>query len=210
MKTQNAKQETPKASQQDDHVVKLVKAIKAAKTKIDEKEGQVVKAMLALAGHLAALRKEAGEKWQDLLKEIGLHARVAARYEQLAQSWLSESGLNESALLGRLPMDLLKLEWVARLNRKALEELSTKHDLKGLPRAKVIQLAQEALGRPAKQRKPKPLTAELQKVFRRLRKVLQTAQAEAGAAADQAGLREIIAAGRDELDQALQALPDAG
>ena len=78
-------------------------------------EGDVVASHIRLGHHLAELRALAERNWGKQLKAIGISPRVASRYLKIAEHWPNEIGLNESDLLPRLPLDLLKLEWLCRV-----------------------------------------------------------------------------------------------
>jgi hypothetical protein len=124
----------------------LVAQIKKAKKQIDDEAGLVVAAMLTLASHLAALNQMDKKNWKAHLAAIDLHRRVAARYLKLAESWLAGPGLKESQVLTRLPGDVMKLEWLGRLNRQQLLALLDQIDVKHMAREKVIAAVKDIIG----------------------------------------------------------------
>ena len=89
---------------------KVLDKILKEKQKIDRREGDIVTSLIRIGHHLAELRAVAKRTWAERLKALGINPRVASRYLKLAEHWPAEIGLNESDLLPRLPVDLLKLE----------------------------------------------------------------------------------------------------
>jgi hypothetical protein len=124
----------------------VMNKIKKEKQKLDKGEGNFLACFICLGLLLAQLRGLAKRTWNKLVVTLGFNARVALRYLNLAKSPLAGFGLNESDLLARLPSDLLKLEWICRLNAGQLNELLGRLDPKKESRPKVIAAVKEILG----------------------------------------------------------------
>ena len=125
---------------------KLLNEILKEQQKINRHEGDVVASHIRLGHHLADLRALAKRTWAKQLKAIGISPRMASRYLKIADNWPNEIGLNESDLLPRLPLDLLKLEWLCRVPLDRLKDLLTQFDCKRATRSQVIAAVREALG----------------------------------------------------------------
>jgi hypothetical protein len=130
----------------------ILNGIRAEQARIDNNEGDVVASMIRIGRHLGELRKLARRDWGKRLKEVQINPRVASRYTNIAKSCLGEIGLNESDSLPRLPPDLLKLEWLCKLDREHLESLLDKLDCKKAARRDVIAAVKEILGIPDSER----------------------------------------------------------
>ena len=125
---------------------KVLNKILKEQEKIDQQEGNVIKCHIRLAHHLANLRDLAKKTWGNRLKDLGMNSRVASRYLKIAKYWPTEIGLNESDLLPRLPVDLLKLEWLCRVPLDRLPHLLDHLNCKKATRQQVIAAVREALG----------------------------------------------------------------
>jgi hypothetical protein len=92
----------------------LFEEIRAQQQKVDAQEGDVVAALFRIGALLVQLKAKAQRTWTARVKDLGYHPRIARRLQKLGSSPLAENGLTESALLQRLPTDLMKLEWLCR------------------------------------------------------------------------------------------------
>lgn len=127
-------------------MTELLDKIAAEQQKIDRQDGDVVACYVSMGQCLAELRPLAKRNWARQLKLLGIAPRVASRRMKLAQRWPDGIGHEESELLPRLPSDLLKLEWLCRLDHPQLSELLTHFDAKRATRPQVIAQVREALG----------------------------------------------------------------
>jgi hypothetical protein len=127
-------------------ISKVLDKILKEKQKIDRREGDIVLSHVRIAHYLAELRAAVKCTWGQRLKALGIHPRVAARYLKIAAHWPTEIGLSESDLLARLPVDLLKLEWLCRVPVEHLGKLLDQLDCKKATRTEVIAAVREALG----------------------------------------------------------------
>ncbi len=145
--------------------------------------------------------------WGQQLKAIGLNPRVASRYLKIAEHWPAEIGLNESDLLLRLPLDLLKLEWLCRVPLDPLKDLLRQLDCKKATRSRVIAAVREALGEDPPIEPDSDVDNFVQGCLRRLAKALDRLHEMFPEAEEQARGRELLAVGLREVQEALAAGP---
>ena len=150
---------------------KVLDKILKEKQKIDRREGDIVTSLIRIGHHLAELRAATKRTWAERLKSLGINPRVAARYLKLAEYWPIEIGLNESDLLTRLPVNLLKLKWLCRLPVERLGELLDQLDCKKATRSEVIAAVRAMLG----ETPPVPSEASVAKFVDRCIRRLATA-----------------------------------
>jgi len=124
----------------------LVREIEEAQKAMTRDEGNLVLHMIGLGELLLKLRRTAGGNWTVHAKKLGFHPRVANRYMQLARSWWGRNGLSESGLLEKMPPDLMKLEWLCRLDREQLVEAVENYRLREWSRTQVIDAVKFKLG----------------------------------------------------------------
>lgn len=178
-----------------DVVAPLLKKICVAQKQIDKQEGRVLSSHITMGQLLADLRPLAKKTWAKQLDVIEMSPRVASRYVKLGDSWFGRIGLSESDST-RLPVDLMKLEWLCRVPQDQLSGLLDKIDCKKATRSEVIAAVRDALG----ETKPTRTVSAVQVVERLLRRLLNTVR-ELGhqdlAVMDQ--VRHALAAGLQDL-----------
>jgi hypothetical protein len=157
----------------DKTIDQVLADIQVEQGKIGGNEANSVHAMLRIADYLAALRVMARKTWAKQLKKVGISPRVAARYLKVASTWLTRIGLNESdlELVANLPMDLMKLEWLCRLDRSVLEDLLSRVSAKHTSRTKIIEAVCEALGQDPPTKKPPSIKKLFERVIRGLAEI---------------------------------------
>jgi hypothetical protein len=111
---------------------------------MDREEGDVVASRIGVGRLLVQLRPLARRNWEQMcLGRMHIHPRVARRYVCIAERW--PIGLPESDLLPRLPVDLIKLEWLSRVPSAELRALLERLDCKKAGRKQVIDAVRELL-----------------------------------------------------------------
>jgi hypothetical protein len=186
-----------------------VEEIRLHQRKVASQEGDVVATLFRIGALLVQLKEQAKRTWTAQVKELGYHPRVARRLQKLGSSPLSQNGLDESALLQRLPTDLLKLEWICRLEPKSLTEILTAVDCKAGSRTAVIDAAKAALNIPRKPRLRANVQGLLQAFDRFLGRV-QAAVTECGDGEDGQELRLQLGTGLTDGFEKLREILDAG
>ena len=174
------------------------------KQKIDRHEGDIVASLIRIGHHLAELRAAAKRTWAERLKTLGINPRVAARHLKLAEYWPIEIGLNESDLLARLPVDLLKLEWLCRVPVERLGELLDQLDCKKATRSEVIATVRAMLGETPPAPSEPSVTKFVERCIRRLVTAVDRLQETFPAAAEQAQARELLEIGLNQVLESLQ------
>jgi hypothetical protein len=185
-------------------ITKLKQKIRNEQTKIDRKEGTIIESFVCIGKFLAELRGHIKTGWAKNLKALQIHPRVASRYMQLAASSLAEIGLNESDLLPRLPTDLLKLEWLCRLNREQLRKLLLREDVKKAPRNRVTALVKDILGTPSDETPAHGPEAKINKLFQRLLTLAGEAIEKTNEAGDSSRIRDLLGNGVRQIEQLLK------
>jgi hypothetical protein len=172
----------------------LLQEIRAEQHKVDAQEGDVVAALFRIGALLVRLKQQAQRAWTAQVKDLGYHPRVARRLQKLGSSPLAENGLAESALLQRLPTDLMKLEWLCRLKPKPLSKVLAAVDCKAGSRKAVIDAAKTTLNIPKRPR-PRANVRGLLQAFNRFVGRVQSAVAECGDGEDGQELRRQLGTG---------------
>ena len=185
-------------------ITKVLEKILKEKQKIDRREGDIVLSHIRIAHYLAELRAAVKRTWGQRLKALGINPRVAARYLKIADHWPTEIGLSESDFLPRLPVDLLKLEWLCRIPLERLGELLKQLDCKKATRTEVIAAVREALGEAPPETEPN-VTKFVGRCLQRLVKTIERLPEEFPAADEQAQARESLANGLHNVLEALRA-----
>jgi len=136
---------------QVDNVKALVSEIKARLDKVAEKEGAVILSIIELADLYGKLRKSVRDsQWEKRLAELGQHPRVVSRYLSIGRSWWGSNVARVSTFLPQMPIDVHKLEWLAKLSPEELPYCVKLIDCKHSSRGAVIQAVQRMIGeRPA-------------------------------------------------------------
>ena len=180
----------------------VVNQIKNAKKKLDKGEGNFLARLICIGLLLAQLRGLAKRIWNKLVVNLGFNARVALRYLKLAESPLAEIGLNESDLLARLPSDLLKLEWICRLDAAQLDELLTRMDPKKESRPKVIAAVKEITGKTEEPAKP-DLAGALGRASDRVVKLAEQLRSDAQTEPDKDRVEKLLSDRLRQMEEAL-------
>ena len=183
-------QTTP--GQGDTEIAGLLEQILAEQKKIILNEGIIILSLIAIGKHLARLRSLAKRNWAKSLNHIPICPRVASRYLLLGESWLADIGLNESDLLHHLPADLMKLEWVCRLNANQLQELLRTTDPKKASRSEVIRHVKEILGHPGTNKPAQDPGRILTKLCQRLLTLAEEAIGESRAEEKCSSIRALL------------------
>ena len=183
---------------------KVLDKILKEKQKIDRREGDIVASLIRIGHHLTELRAAAKRTWAERLKTLGINPRVAGRYLKLAEHWPVEIGLNESDLLARLPVDLLKLEWLCRVPLERLGELLDQLDCKKASRSEVIAAVRAMLGETPPAAPEPSVTKFVDRCIRRLTTAVGRLPEEFPAADEQAQARELLGIGLNQVMESLQ------
>lgn len=185
-------------------VNQLLDAIRTEQRSIDLHEGDVVVCHIRLAVRLAELRQLAKRTWGKQLKTLGMNPRVGRRYLKIAQNWPNEIGLKESALLPRLPTDLLKLEWLCRVSTPQLRELLNNLDCKKTSRGQVIAAVREVLGEDPPSTPDDEVGQFVQRFIKRIARTVGQLGDKFPEVEDQTRARELLAAGLLQVQDTLQ------
>jgi hypothetical protein len=182
----------------------LISSIKAQLHLLDRTENTSLTAVLTLAANLAALRQHVKRHWAKYLQKLNICPRVGSRYLAIAKSALAEIGLDESQV-ARVPADLVKLEWISKLDCDQVVHLLEELDCRRSSRGEVIAAVKKHLGQTASETEP-DVEKELGRLIERLVGLAGRIQSKPPAVASRAtdsllaGLqrvREAIAAGVD-------------
>jgi hypothetical protein len=184
-------------------ITKLHEKIRMEQCKIDHSEGGIVASHIRLGHHLAALRTLAKKTWGSQLKAIGINPRVASRYLKIAQHWPNEIGLKESDCLTRLPVDLMKLEWLCRVPLDGLANLLGKLDCKKATRPQVIAAVREALGEDPPSKDESDVEQFVRRLVDRLTKAVDRMQEKFPEAEQQDRFRGLLAEELHKMQQTL-------
>jgi len=142
----------------------LVRAVDETLKAMNNDEANLVEHMVELGERLLALRRGAGVSWTVHANKLGIHQRVANRHMLLAKSWWARKGLRESGLLEKMPPDLMKLEWLCRLDRQQLADAVANYRLREWNRTQVIDAVKYKLGVTAEVPQVRSVTVDRLKV----------------------------------------------
>jgi hypothetical protein len=132
--------------QEDHSVATLVAEIKACTSKLEKNEEKSLLSVIQLAGLYLELRQKVkSRQWQSTLADLGISPRVVSRYLKIGQRWCTGTPLS-SELLTKLPYDVHKLEWLAKLSPEKLARCVGAIDCKQSTRGAIIKLVKELLG----------------------------------------------------------------
>jgi hypothetical protein len=171
--------------------------------KIAGNEDKVVASHVSIGRALAELRKLAKKDWAVRLKRLDISPRVASRYIKLGESELARIGLLESDLPGKLPPDLMKLEWLCKLTADQLRDLQGRLDLKKANRHKVIEAVKGVLNLPSKPKAAPGLGKAVASALKRLCDAVGRIDAEVEDPADRQHIREQVLRGLHEVEKNL-------
>jgi len=104
----------------DANVSALVKKIKEVQFGIVQDESHIVLKYVEIGQLLLQLKRVAKSDWENEVQKLGYPPRVARRYMAIGRTWWAGSGLQESGVINQLPPDLMKLEWLCRLDKDQL------------------------------------------------------------------------------------------
>jgi hypothetical protein len=169
---------------------------------IHQEQGKTFGSILNIGKHLGELRPLAKGDWARQLKALGMSPRVASRHMRISESSLKEIGLNESEIATRMPTDVMKLEWLAKLTLEQVTKLAADLNLKQASRAEVEDAVRELLGQPAaKPRKSTDPPARIDRHFDGVVKLIAKHLAEGGSPAD---LEDVVSSGLHKVNDALE------
>jgi hypothetical protein len=83
--------------------------------------------------------------WTKHVKGLGYNPRDASRYQNLGQHWGGKIGTLGSEILGLLPLDIQKLDWICRLPLEDLPGFLKATDCRKEGRDRVIAAVKTAL-----------------------------------------------------------------
>ncbi len=194
----------------------IVEKIRAQQQRLDGEEGEVVRWLIGIGFYLNALKAVSGRSWGRRLKTLGYTPRVAGRLQMLATAWagvtLSYSGEFMREVCPRLPVDLIKLEWLCRLDAEQLRDLLHRIDCKRTSRTRIAEEVRTVLGEepPAKPDAVTAAVGTIDRMFARLGKTLGGLKGEACDAGQATQVREALSAGFSRMLAALELANDEG
>jgi hypothetical protein len=161
---------------------------------IHKEQGKSLASVIRIGQHLAELRPLAQHgHWAEQCAALGMNTRMASRHMRISESPLKEIGLSESDLAVKIPTDLNKLEWLAKLPLQQVVTLAAELNLKLASRDKVEEVVRKLVKLdPRKPRTPTKPPAGIDKQFGEIASLITEHLAKGGDAAD---LQDTVAAG---------------